>query len=195
MILVVGITGATGVIYGIRLLEVLSSMTDVETHLVISKAGAENIHLETGWTLEQVKALATHAWDIDDTSAPIASGSFKRDGMIIAPCTVKTLSAVANSYTENLLVRAADVSLKERKKLVLLFRETPLHLGHIRNMERLTEMGAIIMPPVPAFYIRPTTIQEIIDHSIGKVLDLFDIEHHLYRRWTGAMPAEEETES
>ncbi|MFC1964540.1 UbiX family flavin prenyltransferase [Chloroflexota bacterium] len=141
--------------------------------------------------MEDVKALADFSYDIDDIQARLASGSFKRDGMIVAPCTVKTMSALANSYTENLLIRAGDVTLKERKKLVLLVRETPLHLGHLRNMERLSEMGAIIMPPVPAFYHRPETIQDIIDHNIGKILDIIGIEHNLFQRWSGLPGGEE----
>ncbi len=185
MVLLIGITGATGVIYGIRLLEVLAARKDIETHLVISNAGELNIRHETDWKIEAIKALADSSYDIHDIGACLASGSFKRDGMIVAPCSIKTLSALANSYTENLLIRAGDVTLKERKKLVLLVRETPLHIGHIRNMERLSEMGAIIMPPVPAFYHRPKTIQDIIDHTVGKILDIFDIEHNLFQRWSG----------
>ena len=185
VLLIVGITGASGVIYGIRLLEVLSNIEEVETHLVISEAGEKNIRYETDWELERVKALANSSYDIYDIGAKLASGSFKRDGMVIAPCSMKTLSALANSYADNLLTRSADVTLKERKKLVLLARETPLHLGHLRNMERLTEMGAIIFPPTPAFYHKPRTIQELIDHTIGKVLDIFDIKHELFPRWSG----------
>jgi 4-hydroxy-3-polyprenylbenzoate decarboxylase len=185
MLLVVGITGASGVIYGIRLLEVLSANNAVETHLLVSKAGAQNIKYETDWNLEQVIALADFYYNIDDSGAALASGSFKRDGMIIAPCSMKTLSAVANSYTDNLLIRTADVTLKEGKKLILLVRETPLHLGHLRNMEKVAEMGAVVLPPVPAFYHRPQTIQEVIDHTIGKVLDMLDIEHNLFPRWSG----------
>jgi 4-hydroxy-3-polyprenylbenzoate decarboxylase len=185
MLLVVGITGASGVIYGIRLLEVLSANNAVETHLVVSKAGAQNIEYETDWNLEQVTALADFYYNIDDYGAALASGSFKRDGMIIVPCSMKTLSAVANSYTDNLLIRAADVTLKERKRLILLVRETPLHLGHLRNMEKVTEMGAVVLPPVPAFYHRPQTIQEVIDQTIGKVLDILDIDHNLFPRWSG----------
>ncbi len=190
MLLIVGITGASGVIYGIRLLEVLSKIKGVETHLIVSEAGELNIEYETDWKAEDVKALANFCYDIHDLGAPISSGSFKTDGMIVAPCTVKTMSALANSYAANLLIRAGDVTLKERKKLVLLVRETPLHLGHIRSMEKLTEMGAIIMPPVPAFYHRPTTIQDIIDHTIGKTLDIFGIKHDLFERWSG-LPAKE----
>jgi len=185
MVLIIGITGATGAIYGIRLLEVLSARRDIETHLVISEAGELNIRHETDWKIEAIKALADYYYDINDIGARLASGSFRRDGMIVAPCSIKTLSALANSYTENLLIRAGDVTLKERKRLVLLVRETPLHIGHIRNMERLSEMGAIIMPPLPAFYHRPKTIEDIIDHTIGKVLDIFGIEHNLFQRWSG----------
>ena len=191
MKIVVGITGATGVIYGIKLLQVLSSMGDVETHLIITEAGEMNIRHETDWKPEEVRALADFLYDNNDVGARLASGSFRRDGMIIAPCSIKTMSALASSYTENLMIRTGDVTLKERGKLVLLVRATPLHLGHLRNMERLTEMGAIIMPPVPAFYHKPETIQDIIDHTIGKTLDLFGIEHNLFQRWAG-IPEQEE---
>ena len=184
MTLVIGITGASGVIYGIRLLEVLSETKGIETHLVISEAGETTIKQETNWKIDDVKALADFSYDINDIGARLASGSFKRDGMIVIPCTIKTMSALANSYAENLLIRAGDVTLKERNKLVLVVRETPLHLGHIRNMEQLTETGAIIFPPVPAFYHKPKTIQDIVDHTVGKVLDIFGIEHHLFQRWT-----------
>ena len=185
MLLIVGITGASGVIYGIRLLEVLSTSKEIETHLIISEAGEKNIMYETDREIEQVKSLADFYYNIDDSGAALASGSFKRDGMVIAPCSMKTLSGLANSYADNLLTRSADVTLKERSKLVLLPRETPLHLGHLRNMEKLAEMGAIILPPAPPFYHRPQTIQELIDHIIGKVLDIFDIEHNLFQRWPG----------
>ncbi len=191
MVLIIGITGASGVIYGIRLLEVLSSMKESETHLIISEAGEMNIGYETDWKIEDVKAMASFCYRINDISARIASGSFNTDGMIIAPCTVKTMSALANSYADNLLTRAGDVTLKERRKLILLVRETPLHLGHIRSMEKLAEMGAIIMPPVPAFYYRPRTIQDIIDHTIGKALDIFGIEHNLFERWSGLLSEED----
>jgi len=184
-VLVVGITGASGAVYGIRLLEVLSSTKNGETHLIVSEAAEAIIKYETGRSIEDVKALASFSYDIRDIGAQIASGSFKTDGMIVAPCTVKTMSAIANSYSENLLVRVGDVTLKERRPLLLLVRETPLHLGHLRNMERLCEMGAIIMPPVPAFYHKPQTIQDIVDHTVGKMLDLFSIEHTLFQRWSG----------
>jgi len=186
MIIIIGITGATGIIYGIRLLQVLSSIKGVETHLIISHAGEKTIELETDWRIEDIKALANFNYDIDDIGACLSSGSFKRDGMIVAPCTIKTLSALANSYSDNLLTRAADVTLKERRKLLLLLRETPLHIGHLRNMTSITEMGAVIMPPVPAFYHRPNTIQDVVDHTVGKALDIFEIEHNLFQRWSGS---------
>ena len=188
MILIIGITGATGVIYGIRLLEVLSAIDDVETHLILSEASRQIIQYETDKKVEEIEKLADFSYHVDDISVRLASGSFKRDGMIIAPCTIKTMSALANSYSDNLLVRSGDVTLKEGKKLVLLVRETPLHIGHIKNMERLCEMGATIMPPVPAFYHRPKTILDIVDHTVGKALDLFGIEHNLFPRWSGIEP-------
>ena len=184
-VLIVGITGASGAIYGIRLLEVLSSIKNVETHLIVSEPAEAIIKYETGRSIEDVKQLASFSYDIRDIGSQIASGSFKTDGMIVAPCTVKTMSAIANSYSENLLIRVGDVTLKERRQLLLLVRETPLHLGHLRNMERLCEMGAIIMPPAPAFYHKPQTIQDIVDYTVGKMLDIFGIEHTLFQRWPG----------
>lgn len=185
MVIIIGITGATGSIYGIRLLEVLSGNKDVETHLIISEAGETTIKYETDRTVKDIKKLANYSYDIGDVGARISSGSFKTDGMIIAPCTVKTMSALANSYNENLIIRAGDVTLKERRKLVLMVRETPLHIGHLRSMERLTEMGAIIMPPVPAFYHKPKALEDIIDHTVGKMLDMVGVEHNLFQRWAG----------
>jgi 4-hydroxy-3-polyprenylbenzoate decarboxylase len=185
MLLIVGITGASGVIYGIRLLEVLKTNKEVETHLIISGAGEAIIKHETDWELKKVRALADVCYDIDDIGSRLSSGSFKRDGMVIAPCSMKTLSALANSYSDNLIARSADITLKERKRLVLLARETPLHLGHLRNMVKLTEMGAVIFPPVPAFYHKPQTIQDLIDYTTGRVLDIFDIKHNLLPRWSG----------
>lgn len=185
MKLLIGMNGATGVIYGIRLLQVLSGIKEIETHLVISQAGEQTIEIETAFKSEEVKALASYSYEIDDIGARLASGSFQHDGMIIAPCSMKTLSALASSYADNLITRAADVTLKERRRLVLLARETPLHLGHLRNMVSVTEMGAIVMPPIPAFYHGPRTIQDIIDHTVGRVLDLFQITHHLSNRWPG----------
>ncbi len=190
MVLIIGITGATGAIYGIRLLEVLSKIEAVETHLIISKSGEETIKYETDYKLNDVRALANFAYEIDDIGASLSSGSFKRDGMIIAPCTIKTMSALANSYAENLIIRAGDVTLKERKPLVLVVRETPLHLGHLRSMVQLTEMGAIISPPIPSFYNKPKAIDDIINSTIGRVLDLFNIEHDLSYRWSGLATTE-----
>jgi 4-hydroxy-3-polyprenylbenzoate decarboxylase len=185
MVLIIGITGATGVIYGIRLLEVLAGMDNIETHLIVSKAAETVIKHETSWTLEDIQRLADYTYNIQDISAPISSGSFKTDGMIVAPCTIKTMSALSNSYNENLIIRAGDVTLKERRKLVLVVRESPLHLGHLRSMERLTEMGAIILPPIPAFYTMPKNVQDIVDYTVGKVLDVYDIKHNLFLRWSG----------
>jgi 4-hydroxy-3-polyprenylbenzoate decarboxylase len=184
-VLVVGITGASGAIYGIRLLEVLSSSKNIETHLIVSEPAEAIIEYETGRSVGDVKELASFSYDVRDIGARISSGSFQTDGMIVAPCTVKTMSAIANSYSENLLIRVGDVTLKEGRQLLLLVRETPLHLGHLRNMERLCEMGAIIMPPAPAFYHKPQTIEDIVDHTVGKMLDIFGIEHTLFQRWSG----------
>ena len=188
MVLIIGITGASGAVYGIRLLEVLSEMKNVETHLVISEAAETTLKHETDRTPENIRRLADYYYDIRDVSASISSGSFKTDGMIIAPCSIKTMSAIAGSYNENLMIRAADVTLKERRKLVLVVRERPLHLGHLRSMEQLTETGAIILPPVPAFYTRPQSIDDIIDYTVGKMLDIFDVEHDLFQRWSGSIP-------
>ncbi|MGQ9656032.1 MAG: UbiX family flavin prenyltransferase [Thermodesulfobacteriota bacterium] len=180
--IITGISGASGVIYGIELLRVLSGL-GYETHLILTDAAKRNISIETDCTVEQVESLAAKAHDNEDLAAPLASGSFMTMGMVVAPCTIKTLSAIANSYTTNLLVRAADVCLKERRKLVLLVRETPLHKGHLRLMAQAADMGALILPPIPAFYHRPKTIQDIVHQTIGKILDYLGIEHELYRRW------------
>jgi len=164
---------------------VLHRIEGIETHLIVSNAGMVNISVETPYKFDDVKLLSTYHYDINDIGAQLASGSFKTDGMIVAPCSIKTMSALANSYTANLLIRAGDVTLKENRKLLLMVRETPLHLGHLRNMERLCEMGAVIMPPVPAFYHKPKTINDIINHTVGKALDIFGIEHNLVKRWPG----------
>jgi len=185
MVLIVAITGASGVIYGIRLLQVLSTTENVETHLIISQPAELIINQETDWQVAEVKTLASFCYEINDIGARLSSGSFKRQAMIVAPCSMKTLSALANSYADNLITRAGDATLKEGGRLVVLIRETPLHLGHLRNMERLAEMGAIIMPPIPAFYHRPRTLQDIVDHTVGKVLDIVGIEHNLFSRWSG----------
>jgi 4-hydroxy-3-polyprenylbenzoate decarboxylase len=184
MRIVVGISGASGAIYGVRLLEVLRQL-DVETHLVLSETAAETIAYETDHTLDQVLDLASKVYPVNDVAAAISSGSFRTDGMVVAPCSIKTLSGLANSYNDNLLTRAADVSLKERRKLVLVVRETPLHLGHLRLMTAVTEMGAVVLPPMPAFYHKPRTIDDIINQTVGKVLDQFGLEASLFKRWTG----------
>ena len=186
MKLVVGISGASGAIYGLRILEVLKQV-GVETHLVMSDSAKRTIAYETGYTIDAVKQLAARVHDINDIGASIASGSFRHDGMVIAPCSIKTLSAVANSFDTNLLIRAADVTLKERRRLVLMIRETPLHLGHLRLMTQVTEIGAVLVPPLPAFYHQPKTLDDIINQSVNKALDQFDlgVEIDLFRRWTG----------
>lgn len=184
--IVVGITGASGVIYGVRILEVLSKL-GMETHFIITRAGLKNLEIETTYHKAELESMASHVYDEKDLSAPLASGSFKVDGMVVAPCSIKTLSAIANSYSHNLLVRAADVMLKERRRLVLLIRETPFHEGHLELMIKVTRMGGIVMPPIPAFYHHPKTIEDLINQTIGKVLDLFSIDAKLFRRWgTGA---------
>ncbi len=184
MRLIVGISGASGTVYGVRLLEVLKN-SPVETHLVITGNTRRVIELETGFSVTGIEALADEVHDNKDLGAAIASGSFKTSGMVVAPCSMKSLSAIANSYNDTLLVRAADVVLKEGRKLVLVARETPLHLGHLRLMTRVVEMGAVMLPPMPSFYHRPETLDDIIDQTVGKVLDQFDIDHHMFRRWEG----------
>lgn len=180
--IIVGITGASGVIYGIRLLEILQH-AEIETHVVISEAAKRNIIFETDYHVDAVLSMADITYANDDIAGSIASGSFQTTGMVIAPCTVKTLSGIANSYTENLLIRAADVQLKEKRKLAVMFRETPLHTGHLRLLTRAAEMGAHIAPPMPAFYHRPKTLDDIINQSVGKILDYMGISHTLFKRW------------
>jgi len=180
--IVVGISGASGVTYGVRLLSVLKE-TDYETHLIISKSGELNIKIETDYDPADVKTMADYVYDHKNMAASLASGSFLTEGMVVVPCTIKTLSGIANSYNENLLVRAADVTLKEKRKLVLVVRETPLHKGHLRLMTMAADMGAHILPPVPSFYHIPKTIDDIIDQTIGKIFDFMGIEHDLFRRW------------
>ena len=180
--IVVGIAGASGVIYGVRLLNLLKE-TDYETHLIISKSGELNIEIETDYEPDEVKSMADHVYDHRDVAASLASGSFLTGGMVVVPCTIKTLSGIANSYNENLLVRAADVTLKEKRKLVLVVRETPLHKGHLRLMSMAADLGAHILPPVPSFYHMPKTIDDIIDQTIGKIFDYLGIEHTLFKRW------------
>ncbi len=183
--IVVGISGSSGVIYGIRLLKALSWNPDVETHVAITPAAKRAIVEETDLTVAEVEGLADTVYPVADIGAAIASGSFRTDGMVVIPCSIKTLSAIANCYADNLLTRAADVTLKEGRRLVLVVRETPLHLGHLRLMETVTEAGGMILPPVPAFYNQPQTIEDLVDHTIGRVLDRFGLDHTLVREWRG----------
>lgn len=182
--IIIGISGASGAIYGVRLLQILQPLA-IETHLVMSRSARMTLAQETDFTVADVKALADAHYASEDLGAAISSGSFKTLGMIVAPCSVRSLSEIACGTTSTLLTRAADVVLKERRRLVLMLRETPLHAGHIQTMLRATEAGAIIAPPVPAFYNRPETIAQMVDHSLGRVLDLFDIDTGLVKRWTG----------
>lgn len=186
--LIVGLSGASGAIYGVRLLQVLRNVADVETHLVMSQAARQTLSLETDLTLRDVQALADVVHDARDIAASISSGSFKTAGMVILPCSIKTLSGIVNSYTDTMVTRAADVVLKERRPLVLCVRETPLHLGHLRLMTQAAELGAVIMPPVPAFYHRPQTLDDVINQTVNRVLDQFDIDlpEDLFTRWQGA---------
>jgi len=183
--LIVAVTGATGVVYAVRLLEVLRATTKIETHLVISEAGIMSLQEEVGMKKKQLEALADVTYNVKDVGAAIASGSFQTMGMIVAPCSMKTLGSVAHGLSENLISRAADVTLKERRPLLMMVRETPLNLAHLRNMTAVTEMGGIIFPPVPSFYQHPTSIAEMVDHSVGRVLDLFNIPHKLTPEWPG----------
>jgi len=193
--LIIGITGSSGAIYGVRLLEVLHGLSaetlaqaglpEIETHLVVTPAAEVIIEHETPYTVAAVKKLASVVHDLTDLTASISSGSFLTAGMIVAPCSVHTLGAIATSQANNLLLRAADVTLKERRRLVLLVRETPLHLGHLRLMTAVTEMGAIVMPPVPAFYPQPKALDDMVNQTVGRVLDLFALPHELVRRWEG----------
>jgi 4-hydroxy-3-polyprenylbenzoate decarboxylase len=180
--IVVAISGASGVIYGARLLEVLKD-TDYETHLIISESGKLNIKIETQYKPADIESMADRVYDHKDMAASLASGSFITQGMVVAPCTIKTLSGIANSYNENLIIRAADVCLKEKRKLVLVVRETPLHKGHLRLMTMAADMGAHILPPVPSFYHQPKSIEDIIDQTIGKIFDYLGIQHDLFKRW------------
>ncbi|EKS6719173.1 3-octaprenyl-4-hydroxybenzoate carboxy-lyase [Enterobacter hormaechei subsp. steigerwaltii] len=186
--LIVGISGASGAIYGVRLLQVLRDVAGVETHLVMSQAARQTLSLETDLSLRDVQALADVVHDARDIAASISSGSFKTAGMVILPCSIKTLSGIVNSYTDTLVTRAADVVLKERRPLVLCVRETPLHLGHLRLMTQAAELGAVIMPPIPAFYHRPQTLDDVINQTVNRVLDQFDIDlpEDLFTRWQGA---------
>ncbi len=190
MKIVVGVSGASGVIYGVRLLEKLRIQGGVEVHLILSRAGEKTLFLETGKKAAELKALADSSYALEDISSRLASGSFRTDGMVIAPCSIHTMSAIATGVSSNLLIRAADVTLKERRPLILMVRESPLHLGHLRTMVALAEMGAVIAPPVPAFYNRPASILEMVDHSVDRVLDLLGLPSPDARRWQGAVAPE-----
>ncbi|MEC5213515.1 4-hydroxy-3-polyprenylbenzoate decarboxylase [Polaromonas sp. CG_9.5] len=188
--IIVGISGASGAVYGARLLQVLRDTPGIESHLVVSDAGWRNIELELDMDCRYVEDMADHVHDIDNLNAAIASGSFACSGMVIAPCSMHTLASVAHGLCDNLLTRAADVMLKERRRLVLLVRESPLHAMHLRNMLTVTEMGGVICPPVPAFYLHPQSIGDIVNHSVARALDLLDVPHNLAKRWQGAALAE-----
>ncbi len=183
--LIVAITGASGAVYGVRALELLRAQGGIETHLILTASGARTLVEETEHSVAQVRALADRVHEARDIGAPLASGSFRTLGMLVAPCSVKTLSGIAHSYDDALVVRAADVCLKERRRVVLLLRETPLHAGHIELMAQATRNGAVLMPPVPAFYDRPATLAEMVDQTVGRALDLFDIDVKVVRRWSG----------
>ena len=186
--LIVAITGASGVIYGIRALEILRKIKDIESHVILSPSAARTIAEETDYAIDAVKKLADVIYNHKDIGAAISSGSFKTEGMLVAPCSVKTLSGIANCYNEELIVRAADVCLKERRRVVLMFRETPLHAGHIRLMEQATQNGAIVMPPVPGIYSRPKSIDDMVTQSTGRALDLLGIDAGVVKRWKDDAP-------
>jgi 4-hydroxy-3-polyprenylbenzoate decarboxylase len=194
--LIVGISGASGVIYGVRLLELLRG-SGIETHLVVSRAAEVTLAHETELKVAEVRALATVAYAAQDVAAPISSGSFRTEGMIVVPCSIRTMSEIATGVTSSLMTRAADVVLKERRRLVLAVRETPLHTGHLRTMTQLSEMGAVVAPPVPAFYAEPQSLGDMIDHTLGRMLDLFGIDLGTVRRWgeASSRPAAEAPES
>ena len=183
--LIVGISGASGVIYGIRMLEMLKAIGDVETHLILSRYAKMNIEIETSYTPQEVEALADVVHGYSNQAASISSGSFKTDGMVIAPCSIKTLSGIVNSASNSLLIRAADVVLKEQRRLVLMPREAPLHVGHCKLLYEAAQLGAVIAPPMPAFYTQPQTIDDLINHTVGRVLDLFDLDSGALKRWEG----------
>jgi flavin prenyltransferase len=185
MRLIVGISGASGAVYGLRLLERLSQNPGLETHLICTRSGEKTLFLETGKSVADLRALATFSYSVEDIGCRLASGSFPTDAMVIAPCSIHTMSAIATGISSNLLIRAADVILKERRKLILMVRESPFHLGHLRNMTALAEMGAIIAPPIPGFYHQPKTVMEIVDHSVDRILDLLGLPDQAARRWEG----------
>jgi len=184
--IVVGVSGASGSVYGLRMLQKLRAAPGVETHLIVTRAAEKTLFLETGKKSSELRELAHYSYSFEDIGAPLASGSFLTDGMVIAPCSIHTMSAIAAGVSSNLLIRAADVSLKERRKLILMVRETPLHLGHLRAMVSLAEMGAVIAPPMPVFYTKPETVMDIVDASVDRALDLLHIPGHSAKRWEGS---------
>ena len=190
--IIVGMSGASGQIYGIRTLEILKNVDDVETHLIISPIAKKIIEHETSYSVEEVESLADYVYDASDVGARIASGSFRCHGMVVIPCSIKTASSIAYSLANNLITRAADVILKQRQTLVVVVRETPLHTGHLKILTRLSEIGAVVLPPIPAFYNKPKSVEDIVDHTVGRVLDFFKIKHKLYDPWQGIY---EETKS
>jgi 4-hydroxy-3-polyprenylbenzoate decarboxylase len=186
--IIVGISGASGAIYGLRLLERLRAQPDVEIHLILSRAGEKTLHLETGKLASDIKRLSDFSYPLEDISSRLASGSYPVDAMVIAPCSIHTMSAIAYGISSNLLIRAADVTLKERRKLILMVRESPFHVGHLKTMTLLAEMGAIIAPPIPGFYHHPQTVMDLVDHSVDRVLDLIGRADDRVRRWEGGTP-------
>ena len=185
MRIVVGISGASGVVYGMRLLERLRAQQGVEIHLILTRSGEKTLHIETGQTLADARKLADFSYSNEEIGSRLASGSYRTDAMVIAPCSIHTMSAIAAGISDNLLVRAADIALKEHRKLILMVRESPFHLGHLRSMTALAEMGAIIAPPIPGFYTRPETVMDLVDHSVDRVLDLLGLPDERVRRWDG----------
>jgi len=185
--IIVGVSGASGAVYGLRLLERLRHRGDVEIHLILTRSGEKTLFLETGQSAADLKKLANFSYAVEDISCRLASGSYPVDAMVVAPCSIHTMSAIANGISANLLVRAADVTLKERRKLILAVRESPFHLGHLRNMTALAEMGAIIAPPIPGFYLHPQTVTDIVDHSVDRFLDLLGLPDDRVRRWEGGV--------
>lgn len=185
MKIVIGISGASGVVYGMRLLERLRAQPDVEIHLILTRSGEKTLNIEMGLPAADARKLAHYSYSVEDIGSRLASGSYRTDAMVVAPCSIHTMSAIASGITDNLLVRAADIHLKERRRLILMVRETPFHLGHLRSMTALAEMGAIIAPPIPGFYNRPESVMDIVDHSVDRVLDLLGLADASVRRWEG----------
>ncbi|MDQ2901386.1 MAG: UbiX family flavin prenyltransferase [Acidobacteriota bacterium] len=188
----IGMSGASGAVYGVRLLERLRQISGISIHLIVTRAAEKTLYLETGRKLADIKRLAHFSYPVDDISCRLASGSFRTDAMVVAPCSIHTMSAIACGVSSNALIRAADVMLKERRKLILMVRETPFHLGHLRTMVALTEMGAIIAPPIPGFYNNPQSVQDLVDHSVDRVLDLLGVPDESAKRWDGPKPKDGE---